>query len=240
MILENEKVVFSKDVFKFFEDLENNNNKKFFDENRKRYEESVVAPSKAYIKAMAPFFNQLHPEIRTEPKFNQTLMRISKDMRFTKGEPYRNYFLIHFGRFKLDSEFYVYFNKTGLSYGLFLNKSGGDDLYFKENFNKYKEEIGEIFLRYKINGNYSFSELKMNPINVKEGFNFSEDAHLLEKPKLILFEKNIEKENNLSHSPEILNFTTSSFLQLYPLYCFAVSPNPINLLEKFEENFSLD
>jgi len=99
---------FFKESFLFLNDLAKNNNTDWFAQNKHRYDDFIVKPAKSFVNDIAPYFNNLSTSIRTEPKFNKTLMRINKDMRFAKGSPYKTYFLIHFGRFKMDSEFYVY------------------------------------------------------------------------------------------------------------------------------------
>ena len=70
---------YTKDTFNFLEELSINNSLQWFAENRERYNNSIVLPSKSLILALAPFFNQLEPKINTEPKFDKTLMRINKD-----------------------------------------------------------------------------------------------------------------------------------------------------------------
>jgi len=82
---------FSKEIFSFFADLEKHNNVEWFHKNKQRYQSFVVEPTKAFITELQPFLNRLNPAIRTEPKFNETIMRINKDMRFAKGDPYSNY-----------------------------------------------------------------------------------------------------------------------------------------------------
>ena len=141
---------FSKNTFKFFYEIEKNNNSGWFNSNRFVYDNYIVEPSRAFVSSIAQFFNHLNPSIRTEPKFNKTLMRISNDMRFSKKKPYKNYFLIHFGRFKMDSEFYVYIDKRGIEYGIFLNNSINDDLYFNQNLLSNRKEINKIFKDYKL------------------------------------------------------------------------------------------
>ena len=103
-------VGFHPEAFKFLKGLERNNNNGWFTSQRENYENHLVLPAKSFITSIAPFFDHLNPTIRTEPKFNKTIMRISNDMRFSKGDPYRNYLLVHFGKFKMDSEFYLYFD----------------------------------------------------------------------------------------------------------------------------------
>lgn len=114
---------FCRESFLFLIDLEKNNNTEWFAKNKDRYDDFIVKPAKSFVNDIAPFFNNLNASIRTEPKFNKTLMRINKDMRFVKENPYKTYFLIHFGRFKMDSEFYVHLDGKSMQYGLFINNN---------------------------------------------------------------------------------------------------------------------
>lgn len=227
---------FSKELFKFFKDLEKNNSVKWFNENRSRYDDYLVTPSKSFIVSIGEFFNQLNPSIRTEPKFNKTLMRINKDMRFAKGAPYKNYFLIHFGRFKMDSEFYVYFDKEGVDYGIFLNNSGEEDLYFNQNLKRFKKQIIQVFKDYKLNNKFRLMELKREPTLVKEKFNAQKDFDILENTKYLLLEKSYLKDEKIIYSVNLVTELIKIFSVLYPVYCFAISPQPMKLLKFFEEN----
>ena len=203
------------------------------------YEGELVIPSKSLVTSIGPFFNQLNPSVRTEPKFNSTLMRINKDMRFAKGAPYKNYFLVHFGRFKMDSEFYVYLDKTGLSYGLFINNTVGDNLHFTENISKFKNNIEDVFLKYKLEGKYNLNTFDKEPDLLRKNFKFVKDAKLLADTKFILLEKNLSVEDKIIYSSNLLTELIKAFSKLYPLYCFAISPDPLSLLMEFEENLGV-
>jgi uncharacterized protein (TIGR02453 family) len=230
---------FSKDIFSFLGELEKNNNTKWFAKNRERYQENIVLPAKSFVTSIGQFFTQLNPAIRTEPKFNQTLMRINKDMRFSKTEPYKNYFLIHFGRFKMDSEFYLYFDKQGADYGIFLNAENGDELYFGQNVERYPQEIIKTFEKYKLNRRFDFHEFKKTPQLVQKKFDANKHFDLLKKNKYILFEKEIPLNNKLLYTTDILTELVKNYAFLYPLYCFSISSQPLKLLEKFEETMGV-
>ena len=230
---------FHPEAFKYLKGLERNNNAKWFAQHREDYENHLVLPAKSFITTIAPFFTHLNPAIRTEAKFNQTIMRISNDMRFTKGEPYKNYFLIHFGRFKMDSEFYLYFDKTGISFGLFINNTEGKELYFKKNLNEYKNEISKVFSSYKLNGKFNLHTIDKKPELVINKFNADKDIDKLSIVKLVLFEIGIGLEKKQIYSAGILTNIIKTYSRLYPLYCFAISPDPITLLESFEENMGV-
>lgn len=226
---------FNKDIFKFFSDLGKNNNLKWFSENRDRYQRVLVEPARCYVESIGEFFNHLNPAIRTEPKFNKTLMRINKDMRFAKGAPYREYFLIHFGRFKMDSEFYVYFDRHGISYGMFLNGAGGDNLFFKDNLKKYGSEIIKVFNDYSLNNRLSLQTFDKDISMLQKRLNINNHFDKFAGTKYILLEKIIPREQRVVTSPDFLTESIKLFSLLYPLYCFAISPDPLKLLRSFEE-----
>ena len=230
---------FHPGAFKFLKGLERNNNNGWFTEQRENYENHLVLPAKSFISAIAPFFNQLNPAIRTEPKFNKTIMRISNDMRFSKGDPYKNYFLVHFGRFKMDSEFYLYFDKTGIDLGLFLNNTKGEELYFKKNLDDYGNEIKRIFTDYKLNGKFNLLSINKKPELIVNKFKADKDFDKLSGVNHILLETGLELEKKLIYSPEILTKIIKIYSLLYPLYCFAISPDPLRLLESFEDNMGV-
>ncbi len=228
---------FSKDTLQFLADLKNHNSIDWFHENKARYQSSLVEPAKAFVNELGPFLNQLNPEIRTEPKFNKTLMRINKDMRFAKGDPYRTYFLIHFGRFKMDSEFFVYFAPNDIQMGIFLNNSIGDSLYFKNNVKKFGTEIMDVFEEYKININFDLYALQKDPTLIKKRFSAPKDFQLLVDNKHILLQKVKLPIRTKIFSADFIPETIKVILQLYPLCCFAISPSPLKLLDEFKETF---
>ena len=232
---------FKKQAFLFLKNLEKEkyNNVEWFSNNREIYQNHIVTPSKAFVQSMGQFFNHLNPSIRTEPKFNKTLMRINKDMRFSKGMPYRTFFLIHFGRFKMDSEFYVYLDKSGISYGIFINNSNGDDLYFNNNYSRLKKEIINSCKKFGVNNKYRLSELNKEPGLKSLSFNAQKDIEILGNMKYFLLEKQISLTHKLVFSPDLLTETIKNFSRLYPFYCFSISPDPLKLIDEFEERMGV-
>ena len=225
---------FREELFKFLKGLEKNNSVKWFHKNKERYQKFLVEPAKAFIEDMAPFLNQLNPAIRTEPKFNKTIMRLNKDMRFAKGEPYRSFLLIHFGRFKLDSEFFLYFEPNDFQIGLFINNTKGENLYFRENLKKFKKEIISICSRFGINDNFSLYELKKEDEEIVARFNAEKHYGKLEEIDWIILHKKKKPSLKKLYSSDIVPEMMKTITQLYPLYCFAISPQPLKELERFE------
>ncbi|MCJ8312611.1 MAG: DUF2461 domain-containing protein [Saccharospirillaceae bacterium] len=82
---------FYPDTFEFLEQITKNNNKVWFDENREKYEYQVRTPALEFIEAFAFNLSRLSPHFLALPKkMGGSLMRIHRDMRFSKDKtPYK-------------------------------------------------------------------------------------------------------------------------------------------------------
>lgn len=79
---------FTKDYNKFFKELAANNNKEWFDQNRKRYEKSVKEPFKAFVQELIDQMAKIDPAVQIQPK--DAIFRINRDIRFSKDKtPYK-------------------------------------------------------------------------------------------------------------------------------------------------------
>ncbi|MDP8241176.1 MAG: DUF2461 domain-containing protein [Candidatus Hatepunaea meridiana] len=87
----------SVESFKFMADLWNNNNKQWFTDNRRRYEETVRLPLKSLAEALAEPVASILPEFTGKPKMS----RINNDIRFSLNKPpYKEHIWISFGKVK--------------------------------------------------------------------------------------------------------------------------------------------
>lgn len=79
----------NQDFLQFFIELAPNNNKAWFDENRKRYETNVKKPFHALVEELLQRLKaSVHPEIDTNP--SKAIFRINRDIRFSKDKsPYK-------------------------------------------------------------------------------------------------------------------------------------------------------
>lgn len=81
---------FSQDFIRFFKELEKNNNKEWFDQNRKRYENSVKKPFYNFIDELIEQIHDDDPSVQLQPK--DAVLRINRDIRFSKDKtPYHTY-----------------------------------------------------------------------------------------------------------------------------------------------------
>ncbi|UCE43108.1 MAG: DUF2461 domain-containing protein [Candidatus Aminicenantes bacterium] len=80
--------MFTKDFIDFFKELSQNNNKKWFDQNRKRYENSVKIPFRSFVERMIEKIHSDDPEIKITPA--ESIFRINRDIRFSRDKtPYK-------------------------------------------------------------------------------------------------------------------------------------------------------
>ena len=85
-------------LFHFLEDLSRHNNRDWFQANKHRYQEHLLAPALAFIEAMAAPVEKISPHFRAvAKKAGGSLMRIYRDTRFSKDKtPYKTNVGIHF------------------------------------------------------------------------------------------------------------------------------------------------
>lgn len=89
--METKKNPFSEKTIKFLLDLQRNNNKKWFEKNRNRYELELLQPFKALVEILAPAMHSIDEDFETRPAVNKTISRIHRDIRFSKDKsPYKS------------------------------------------------------------------------------------------------------------------------------------------------------
>lgn len=89
---------FQPSLFKFLKQLEKNNNRDWFNDNKPRYEKELLAPSLEFIAALEkPFKKKVSPHFNVISKrTGGSLMRIYRDTRFSKDKtPYKTNVGIH-------------------------------------------------------------------------------------------------------------------------------------------------
>lgn len=77
-----------EDFYAFLSDLESNNNKEWFDLNRKRYENNVKKPFENFVSNCIQSIQKIDDKIQISA--SQSIFRINKDIRFSKDKtPYK-------------------------------------------------------------------------------------------------------------------------------------------------------
>ena len=114
---------FPKDFFKFFKDLEANNNRVWFNDNKARYHDSVVNPVSEFIVCMAPRLRKISRHYTADPRpHGGSMFRIYRDTRFSKDKtPYKTHAGVQFrqeaGKDAQAPGFYVHLAGDGLFFG---------------------------------------------------------------------------------------------------------------------------
>ena len=82
---------FQPSLFEFLEQLADNNNRPWFQENKGRYEQEVLGPAMAFIRAFQPKLKRISPYfVASDRRVGGSLMRVYRDTRFVKdGAPYK-------------------------------------------------------------------------------------------------------------------------------------------------------
>jgi uncharacterized protein (TIGR02453 family) len=81
---------FTKDFIAFFEELSENNHKDWFDDNRKRYQETVKKPFESFVNEMILRLQENEPDMQLTAK--EAIFRINRDIRFSKDKaPYKTH-----------------------------------------------------------------------------------------------------------------------------------------------------
>lgn len=116
---------FSPETFRFFEELEENNYKPWFEAHRAVYEVEVLQPLKALANALVPFFASIDSQMDFRPQ--KLVSRIYRDIRFSHDKtPYKKHLWIAFQRaFPKQSPewmsfpgFYMEIGKEGSNFGM--------------------------------------------------------------------------------------------------------------------------
>ncbi|MBP6013241.1 MAG: DUF2461 domain-containing protein [Alphaproteobacteria bacterium] len=112
-----------KDFFVFFKELAANNERPWFEENKQRYKDVVLAPLSDFIAAMAPRVGKITKQIVCDPRPNGgSMFRIYRDVRFAKDKsPYKTHAGVHFrhalGRDAHVPGFYMHFAPDEVFFG---------------------------------------------------------------------------------------------------------------------------
>ena len=113
---------FPKTALRFYRQLEENNERIWFQEHKDEYTRNVVEPAQDFVLAMAGPLRKISPTLNTDPRAygGGSILRIYRDTRFSKDKtPYKTWLGIRFwdGDTKENPGFFFYLTSKKL--GLF-------------------------------------------------------------------------------------------------------------------------
>lgn len=133
---------FPAEYTQFFSELAENNSKDWFSANRKRYDDHIVATSKAFVPAFGERLREFLPLIQFEAKANRSLGRINRDVRFSKDKrPYNRHMTYRFwegeGKVTGNPHFTVWVGHEGIGVG------AGMRGFPKERIDEFRDRLVE-------------------------------------------------------------------------------------------------
>lgn len=81
------------EAFEFLRDLADNNNREWFQENKRRFEDELREPALQFVRDFSPYLAEISPFFRADSrKSGGSMFRIYRDIRFSKDKsPYKTY-----------------------------------------------------------------------------------------------------------------------------------------------------
>jgi uncharacterized protein (TIGR02453 family) len=189
------KATVSKDIFDFLNKLEKNNNRDWFNNNKKEF--------KTIEKQTKAFYNLVFDALRTHDDIdNLKIFRIYRDVRFSKDkQPYKTHFGGSFHRKKpeLRGGYYLHLSPNNQSFIAtgFWEPSKDDLLRIRKEFEMDDTEIRKIISNKKFHevwGDFVGEELKTAP----RDFDKDHSAIDLIRKKQYIFTKKYTDEEVLS------------------------------------------
>ncbi|WP_100611586.1 DUF2461 domain-containing protein [Confluentibacter lentus] len=203
----------SKDTLEFFKNLEQNNNRDWFNEHKSAFKKIETNAKKVYNTVLNNL--KIHDDVDGLKMF-----RIYRDVRFSKNKvPYKTHFGGSFHRTKphLRGGYYLHIqpnNESFIATG-FWEPAPADLLRIRKEFEMDDQEIRNIISDKKFKsiwGNFVGDEVKSAP----KGFDKEHKAIDLIKKKQYIFIKKYTDEQVLS--PDFLSDVDSSFKAIRPYF----------------------
>jgi uncharacterized protein (TIGR02453 family) len=86
---------FPEECISFLKQLNRNNNRKWFENHKEKFELNAKTPMLSFITALQPHFARFAPEFDLNPK--RSIFRIYRDIRFSSDKtPYKTHIAAHF------------------------------------------------------------------------------------------------------------------------------------------------
>ena len=83
---------FEKGTFEFLAGLTAHNDKRWFEAHREDYERYFMEAGRSFVEALGPRLRKIDKSVSFEPKVGGSLMRIHRDVRFSKDKsPYKTH-----------------------------------------------------------------------------------------------------------------------------------------------------
>lgn len=211
---------FTTETVLFFQELEKNNNKEWFEAHKEDYKKYVVEPLKALSESLATTMLSIDPYFEVTPY--KTISRIYRDTRFSKNKhPYKTCMWISFKRNHIEwQDSPVYFfevSGTGYIYGMGFYQATPDTLRaFRKNIDENEKMFEALVDEFESQKIFYLSGEKY-----KKTFDATKSAKIQNwyQRKNIAFICEKSMNSNL-FSKKLVDELQENFLMLKPFYKF--------------------
>jgi uncharacterized protein (TIGR02453 family) len=142
---------FPKEGVQFLADLARNNNREWFQANKRIFQEQLQIPAQQFVLALGMRLQEISPDIRFDTRTNGSgsLMRIYRDIRFSKDKtPYKTHISMAFwegsGKKLANPAFLVRFEPGGG--GIYA----GQHVFDKDKRNVFREAVIDDQMGYEL------------------------------------------------------------------------------------------
>ncbi len=208
---------FEKSIFTFLDDLASNNNKEWFEANRDRYENELIAPLKGFVENIGPFVKTVDQDVITEPAIDKTISRIYRDLRFTKDKtPYKTYLRVTFKKPDIEWKEYPLFHfvvhREGFGHGIGPIRAKPD---FMKAFRDYVDENEKQLI--SLSREFSDYSIRADSFKRKKRADLPETLSQWYNAKNLLLIKYGSREDLLK-AEDIIGDLIKEWSRLVPLY----------------------
>ncbi|MBE9598967.1 DUF2461 domain-containing protein [Pedobacter sp. MC2016-24] len=212
----------------FITDVANNNNREWFAEHKDRYE-VAKADVLQFVEKLIPLLAAADPEFSVETSAKKCLLRIYRDVRFSKNkDPYKNNYGISFavkGKGVNEPGYYLHIQPGSCFFGAgFWMPEAADLKKIREEIDYNTSEFLEIIEARSFKNTFQLSQedkLKKAPKG------YESDHPQIELLKLKSFIATFPIKDEEFFKPAIVNQLKNAFESVYPFILFlrkAVAP----------------
>jgi uncharacterized protein (TIGR02453 family) len=212
----------------FITDVANNNNREWFAEHKDRYE-IAKADVLQFVEKLIPLLAAADPEFSAETSAKKCLLRIYRDVRFSKNkDPYKNNYGISFavkGKGVNEPGYYLHIQPGSCFFGAgFWMPEAADLKKIREEIDYNTSEFLEIIEAKSFKNTFELSQedkLKKAPKG------YESDHPQIELLKLKSFIATFPIKDEEFFKPAIVNQLKNAFESVYPFILFlrkAVAP----------------
>jgi uncharacterized protein (TIGR02453 family) len=132
---------FSDRTLGFLGDLARHNDTEWFHAHRDDYQADLIEPARDFVEAMGPLLVAFAPDVLVEPKIGSSIMRINRDIRFSRDKrPYKDHLDVIFRRGSGKSGapgYWFRLRPDGLSLG------AGTHVFDKPSLERYRQAVDD-------------------------------------------------------------------------------------------------